>query len=175
MSTLAWISRLRTLITLVVLACFLVFAVVWGFNQVTSPFPEKAAAAPCVETPVTVDEVLRPGAITVSVLNAGGREGLASRTLADLVEQGFAKGDLDNAPEDAEVVSVAIWTDDPTSPAVRLLRSYLGGKKVQIIGSEGTAIGLNVIVGEKFPGVSAGRPQIVADKASTVCTPPALS
>lgn len=175
MSYLYWLSRLRTVITLVVLTALVVFAVIWGFNRATQPFPQQAPTPPCVETPVAVDDVLRPAAITVSVLNAGGREGLARRTLDDLVTDGFSKGELGNAPKNAKVTSVAIWTDDRTSPAVRLLRSYLGGKKVQILKGGGTAIGLNVIVGEKFSGVSNGRSQIVAASATTVCTPPALS
>ena len=175
MNYLYWLSRLRTVITLAILAGFMIFAVTWGFNRVTQPFPEKVGSPPCINTPVAVDEVLRPGAITVSVLNAGGREGLASRTMDDLTAQGFAQGELDNAPDDAKVRSVAIWTDDRTNPAVRLLRSYLGGKKVQIVAGQGTALGLNVIVGEKFPGVKTGLPQIVAQSEGTVCTPPELS
>ncbi len=43
----------------------------------TEPFPEKADAPTCVDAVVAVGDVLRPGAITVSVLNAGGRDGLA--------------------------------------------------------------------------------------------------
>lgn len=175
MTSLYWISRLRTLLTLLVLAALLVVGVTWGFNRVTAPFPEKAEDPTCVEVPVAVDDVLRPGAITVSVLNASGREGLAQRTLDDLVEQGFAKGELANGADDVEVRSVAILTDDPRSPAVRLLRSYLGGKKVQLIDGRGTSAGLNVVVGEKFSGVQKGRAQVVAASASTVCTPPALS
>lgn len=175
MNTLYWLSRLRTLITLGVLAAVLIFAVVWGFDRVTQPFPEKSETAACVTTTVAAGETLRPGAITVSVLNASGRGGLAGRTLTDLVDNGFAKGALANAPDDADVPVVAIWTDDRTSPAVRLLRSYLGGQKVQIIDGGGTAIGLNVLVGEKFTGVQPGRAQIVTDQASTVCTPPAVA
>ncbi|CAN5381191.1 hypothetical protein BH11ACT8_BH11ACT8_13380 [soil metagenome] len=175
MTSAFWLSKARTVGTLLALALVVVLAVRWGFNAVTQPFPQKAETPVCVESEVAVKDVLRPGAITISVLNAGGTEGLASRTLNDLVDQGFAEGDLANAPKDAKVGSVAIWTDDRKSPAVKLLRSYLGGKKVQIIKGDGTALGLNVIVGDQFAGVSKGRAKIVATSPTTVCTPPALS
>ena len=170
-----WAARLRTIVTITVLALVVLLAVRWGFGAVTEPFPEKAEAPTCVNAVVQVDDVLRPAAITVSVLNSGGRDGLARRVLTDLADQGFAEGALANAPDDAKVDTVAIWAEDPNSPDVKLVRSYLGGKKVKIITGIGTAVGINVIVGDKFKTVGKGRAQIVAKQETTICTPPALT
>ncbi len=170
-----WLARLRTLVTLLALGALVLFAVQWGFGAVTEPFPERAEAPVCVDTPVQVDDILRPAAITVSVFNAGGRDGLAGRTLSDLADQGFARGDIGDAPDDSDVIRVAVWSDDPSAPDVKLVRSYLGGKKVRIINRRGSAPGITVIVGDKFGGVRKGRSEIVASSATTVCTPPALS
>lgn len=168
------VSRIRTVATLVVLALLLVWGATWGFSAVTAPFPEDAEAPVCVATRLTSGDVLRPGAITISVLNAGTKIGLAGLTRDDLVERGFGKGELANAPTDSGVRTAEIWTNDPTSPAVKLVRSYLGGR-VKVVQRPPVVPGINVVVGDRFPGVRRGDRDVPIVTDTTICSPPILT
>ncbi len=166
------LGHLRTVATLAVLGVLLLVGVAWGLSAVSEPFPETADPPICVDSPVSEGDVLRPGGVTVSVLNAGERSGLASTTLDDLVDREFAKGQLNNA-SDEDVRSAQIWSADGSTAAVRLVRSYLGGK-VEVVEREGPAAGITVVVGDQFPGVKKGRGQVKVDADGTVCSPPGL-
>ncbi|MGA8258343.1 MAG: LytR C-terminal domain-containing protein [Nocardioides sp.] len=168
------LARVRTVATLVVLGLLLVWGATWGFSSVTQPFPKDADTPVCVSTALTNGDVLRPGAITISVLNAGTRNGLASLTRDGLVERGFAQGVLDNAPPDTTVRTAEIWTNDPDNPAVALVRSYLGGR-VKVVERPPTVPGINVVVGDRFPGVRRGDRDIAILTDTRVCSPPILS
>lgn len=166
-------ARLRTAGTLVVLVVLLVIGVSWGWSKVTAPVPEseEEPTALCEDVTVAKGDRLLAEQVTVSVLNAGTREGLASRTMAALVDRGLHQGQRDNAPDGTNVEGVAIWTDDPSNPAVRLVASYLG-KGVEVVRRDPVNLGVNVVVGDKFGGVVDGRPSIVVGEDAIVCIPP---
>ncbi len=65
--------------------------VTWGWSQMTEPFPGKVDAPICVDTSYAAGDELFVQDVTVSVLNASGREGLAGRTLPQLEDAGFAR------------------------------------------------------------------------------------
>src|SRR3954465_2994620 len=92
-------ARLRTAITLAALAVLTVLGVTWGWAQVLKPFPGKVDAPICVDTSYKAGDELFVQDVTVSVLNASGREGLAARTLQQLEDAGFAGGQTANAPK----------------------------------------------------------------------------
>ena len=92
-------ARLRTAITLAALAVLMLLGVTWGWAQITKPFPGKVDAAICVDTAYRAGDELFVQDVTVSVLNASAREGLAGRTLQDLHDVGFAEGQTANAPK----------------------------------------------------------------------------
>lgn len=171
--TTVW-ARLRTLLTLALLAVLLFAGVSWAVGAVSEPFPETAAPAVCDPTELANGDILRPPDMTVSVLNAGNRPGLGGDTLDDLREQGFAGGRLENADDELDdelrVRSSQIWSPEGGSPAVRLLRSYLGGR-VQVVARESPVEGLTVVVGNGFPGVREGRAQAQVREPVTVCAP----
>lgn len=166
------LGHLRTVATLAVLGVLLLVGVAWGFSAVSEPFPENADPPVCVESPVSAGDVLRPSGVTVSVLNAGERSGLASSTLDDLTDKGFAKGQFNNASGE-DVRSAQIWSADRSTAAVRLVRSYLGGR-VRVVERAGPAAGLTVVVGDQFPGIDKGRKQFKVDSDGSVCSPPGL-
>lgn len=169
------LARLRTVGTLAALLVLLLLGVTWGWSAVTAPLPEsEESAALCEDVTVAEGEKVFPEQVTVSVLNAGSREGLASRTMADLVGKGLHQGQNANAPDDAEVDYVEIWTDDPGSPAVRLVRSYLteGGKGVVVVRRDPLNLGVNVVVGDDYGEVVDGRTSVVARQDAIICSPP---
>ncbi|MBS43641.1 MAG: hypothetical protein CMH83_10875 [Nocardioides sp.] len=117
---------------------------------------------------------LRAGTITVSVLNGSGRAGLASRTLSDLVGQGFGEGTSANVPEGVDVAVTEVWAAEKT-PAVRFLRGYLQGKSRFRQVADPAYPGLTVVVSERFKGVGKGRESLPVKKAFTVCAPAQLA
>ncbi len=164
------IARIKAVATLVALGLVLVIAVSWAWAAITEPFPEREPTPACVDTVVREGEPLRPGAITVSVLNAGGEEGLARKTMDDLTSAGFDEGELGNAPDGTNVRRVEVWTTDRSDPASRLVRSYLG-KGVRLVERDGGEPGVDVVVGPRFVGVGKGISRIVLKDEATVCGP----
>lgn len=165
-------ARLRSAATMLGLAVLLLIGVAWAWSAVTEPFPEGEEAATCTTTTVAEGEKVFPAQVVVSVLNAGDREGLANGTMADLEEAGLGRGDLANAPEDADVSGVEVWAEDLKNPAVRLVVSFLG-KDAELVRRSPQLPGVNVVVGEDFPGVTGGRKSVAAKEQTTICSPPA--
>jgi hypothetical protein len=109
--------------------------------------------------------------VTVSVLNAGTRVGLAGLTMDLLVDAGFAKGSEGNAPRRTEVEEVQIWSPQPRNPAVSLVASHFGGD-VRTVRRPAEAPGVMVVVGDRFRDLAGGRRTITARQAVSVCGPP---
>jgi hypothetical protein len=164
--------RLRTAITLAALAVLMLLGVTWGWAQMTKPFPGKVDAAICVPTSYKAGDELFVQDVTVSVLNASGREGLAGRTLAELETAGFAAGQTANAPKGTALSTVAeIWVDDVDNPAAKLLRARLG--KVPVVAHpENTAAGVTVVVGDGYDQLRQGPDSVVLKDDAVVCSPP---
>ena len=167
------IGYLRTAATLGVLALLLLFGVSRGLDAVSKPFPKSEDPPICVDSAVEQGDILRAGSVTVSVVNAGKRTGLATTTLDDLEARGFARGEVANLP-DPDVTSAQIWAPADRVAAVRLVRSYLGGK-VEVVERESAVAGITVVLGSQFPGVVKGRFQVKVGTEGTVCGPPALN
>jgi hypothetical protein len=165
----------RSAATLAVLLAILAVWLVWGFTQATKPFPARdAGEAPvCTNTTIPAGERVRPDDVTVSVLNAGSRQGLAGRTMQLFVDAGFGQGDSGNAPEGTEVSTAQIWTDDPTSPAVRLVASRVAG--AEIVEQASSSAGITVVVGDQLEELQAGRRGVRAREDTVVCAPAAPS
>jgi hypothetical protein len=162
-------AHARTALTLAVLAALLIGGLAWGWSQVTEPFPESLEVATCTEQPVQPGERVRPEQVTVTVLNASERNGLASGTMERLVGHGFGEGDLGNAPAEAATSAAVIWAS-PDDPGARLVRTYLG-RDVEIVQQPEEYPGITIVVGEKFAGVSKGRKRLEAENEGSVCTP----
>jgi LytR cell envelope-related transcriptional attenuator len=166
-------ARVRTLITLAFLVVLMLIGVTWGWAQVTEPFPGKADPPICVDTSYAAGTELNVQDVTVSVLNASSREGLAARTLQQLEDAGFATGQTNNAPAGTALTAPAeIWTDTEGDPAARLLRKHVGGVPVRsdVVNS---AVGITLVVGDAFGEVDAEGPvSVVLDAEAVVCSPP---
>lgn len=168
-----WLGRLRTAATLIVLVVIVFVAVRIGLDRVAKPFPQSEETPICTTTDLLAGDTVEPNDVTVSVLNAGGADGLASRTLSDLGDRGFGRGQLGDAPEGARVASSQIWTSNGPTAAVRLVRSHLSGK-VEIVDREGPSAGITVVVGAKFSEVQDGRKKLRARDDETTCVPTTL-
>ena len=164
------IARIKALATFIVLGLVLLIGVTWAWAAITEPFPAREPTPPCVKTVIRAGEPLRPGAVTISVLNAGGPEGLARQTMDDLKSRGFDEGELSNAPGGTKVARVQVWTTDRANPAARLVGSYLG-RDVAVVKRDGGQPGINIVVGPGFAGTVKGLGRIVLKEEATVCGP----
>lgn len=164
------VTGLRTLVVLVGVALLLALAGAWGWHEMTRPLPGKADAAVCTDTTVHAGEQVFPAQVVVTVLNASNREGLAGRTISALTDEGFSAASSGNAPDNASVKRVQIWTKDPSNPAVKLVASWL--HKPTIVKRSTSLPGVVVVVGRGFPEVSGGVKHVKVAKDATVCSPP---
>lgn len=163
------LASARTLLTLVVVALLVIVVGGWGWGMLTKPFPKKADPPVCSANRVKAGDHVFPAQVTVSVLNASGREGLAGRTMSALKDDGFGAGHSGNAAKGTKVGDVQIWTDDPSSPAVALVAAWLPGTKV--VHRPGGQPGVVVVVGSKFKQVGTGPTSITAKSDATICSP----
>jgi hypothetical protein len=164
-------AGLRTAATLVGLTLMLFAGAAWGWAQLSEPFPGKAEPPTCVESTFSDGDKIYPQDVTVSVLNAGRREGLAALTMQLLVDDGFGKGDTANAPKGTEVAFAEIWSSDPSNPAVKLLRTRFGDIEVQ--DHDYNAAGVVLVVGDQFEELRDGRDSVkVHGDDVSVCGPP---
>lgn len=160
----------RSAVTLSVLALLLVVAALWGWSAATAPLPGKVDTPLCVQRAIDAGEKVYPQDVTVSVFNAGTREGLAGRVMQSFQDAGFPEGNSGNATG-AKVANVQIWSTEPKSPAVLLVASRLGDD-VQVERREGPGVGVNVIVGDGFTTLVKGPAGIVAKDDVEICSPP---
>jgi len=170
--------RLRSAITLVVLTIILLLGLVWGWTKMTEPVPSLSGGGPTAPVEVCTVRTVAKGtkvtaaAVTVSVFNAGNKDGLATRTMDQLEARGFAPGEKGNAPATASVKNVQIWADDPRNPAVRLVRSQLG-RSVKVVAPRGAPLGVGVVVvvGDGFNKLVTGLRFVRAPAAVQICSP----
>ncbi len=163
------IEGARSAITISALGLLLVLAALWGWSAATEPLPAKVDTPLCVDRTVEAGTKVFPQDVTVSVFNAGTRDGLAGRTMQLLTDDGFAEGDQDNVS--ARVGVVQIWTLEPDSPAVQLVASRLG-PGVEIEHRDPPGVGVAVVVGDQFKDLTHGERSVVAQDDATICSPP---
>ena len=166
------IGHLRTLLTLGVLGVLVLFGATWGWSAVTAPFPKSAPQKLCIATPVRPGERVSAPRVTVSVYNASQRAGLAEATISAFENQGFAAGNVGNAPKGSVVPFAQIWTTHPKNPAVLLVASRLG-PQAHVVAKQYGGPGVVVVVGDSFQQLVRGQSSVKATSATTICSPPA--
>lgn len=163
--------RLRSALTLAALLLIIGFGAKWGWSAATKSLPETTPTptGPCCSLEIAAGTKVFPEDVVVSVFNGSTRAGLAQRTLGLFGDEGFGKGQVNNAPKNSGVDVAEIWAANPNDPAVLLVASRL--KDVDIIEGPQLGAGVVVLVGDKFTGLVPGKPFVVAKADAEICAP----
>ena len=120
--------HLLTAVTLLVLVGLVGLGGYYGYRAVFSPVEDDdvtATPAGC-EDGLAKGETVRTRDVTVTVLNAGSRSGLAGQVQERLVRRGFLAGATDNAPDGTAVRFVPVLAPSRKDPAARLVAVHFG-------------------------------------------------
>jgi hypothetical protein len=163
--------RIRSAATLASLSVMVIGGGAVGWRALTAPLPEKEELPTCVATTARVGDVIFADQVTVSVYNGSRQNGLASRTLGDLVERGFHRGEGGNAPKKIRK-GVQIWAADAKNPAVALVAGHFRDPK--IVAGEALGPGVVVVVGDdsSLRPVRKSPESMAAQANGAICTPP---
>lgn len=164
--------RLSTAVTLSVLVGLLVVGAVVGMQALFAPIGDNTditLSPTCTPTLVEAGRRIRTEDVTISVFNASDRSGLAGDTLDKLARRGFLVGEVGNAPDDADVAVVQVWTTTEDDAAARLVARQFGRGTV-VKQAEDLGTGIDVVVGQRFKGLVAGAPRsIKSNETEEVC------
>ncbi len=115
-----------------------------------APSPEASAAPAAVKPP-------KPGQVTVNVLNATTRGGLAQKTADELKKRGFRVGEVSNAPKeyDKKVAGTGLLLGPAGSQkgSLTVLGTQLGGAEQRVDAARKGAE-VDLIIGDAFKGLA---------------------
>jgi hypothetical protein len=159
-------------LTLVVLAGIFVFGGITGFRLLTTSADTADPAPTCTNRTVKKGAALDSNVVKVNVFNASNRSGLANRVTINLQTNGFLGGTIGNNESATKPNRVAILTEDPTDPRVRLVARQFKNKVDYRKPDVTVGSGVIVIVGDDYAGLRSEAPtRITTDRDITVCVP----
>ena len=161
------------LLTLTVAAAVFVIGGVVGFQLLTAGTEPVADAAPtCKNEVITAGNPIDSNVVTVNVFNASSRSGLANRALIDLQANGFLGGQIGNSTSATQPRRVAILTDDPEDPRVKLVAAQFRDKVEYAPADLQVEDGIVVVVGDDYRGLKKDIvTTITTDRDIPVCVP----
>ncbi|MCQ4211871.1 MULTISPECIES: LytR C-terminal domain-containing protein [Streptomyces] len=182
-------GRSRSRIVLAVVASVVAVALIgWGSFQLVDVFTggdkataagpgpadcaKKPSASASPSVPATAKKLPAPGQITVNVLNATPRGGLAKDTADELKKRGFKIGEVGNATKayDKKVkgTGILLGATTATDAALPVLGTQLAGAE-QKADTRAKATEVDLILGTAFKSLT---PKADATKALTALTHP---
>lgn len=162
---------LAGLVALCLLALFL------GMRALTSDLPGAPTVtttdAPCTDRTVTAGSKVFPADVLVSVYNAGNQPGVANRTMTELLNRGFVRGETGNVDDADGVRFVQVWAEDPDNPAVELVARQFGSRtKIVPPPTASLGPGVLVVVGDEFERFGRRLDSVRVSSDATICSPP---
>lgn len=165
----------RTALTISVLVVVLLVGVVWGWRALFAELPSEdlgtASTGVCTVRPFTAGSTITTSDVTISVYNASTRSQLARATMNVLASRGFGAGSTGNAPEGSVVDRVEIWTQDPESAAVALVRAQIGSPVPVKVNRPELGDGVVVVVGNGWDEPTGDTTEVTLEADEDVCGP----
>lgn len=163
--------RAGVLTLAVAVAIFLVGGLL-GLRLLTAKPDDVVAAETCTPSTVTAGSELDSNVVIVNVFNASARSGLANRALINLQANGFLGGQIGNSVSETKPKRVAILTDDPEDPRVKLVAAQFKDEVEYAPADIQVEDGVIVVIGDDFRGLKAETvTTITTDRDIAVCTP----
>ncbi|WP_370617269.1 LytR C-terminal domain-containing protein [Mumia sp. Pv 4-285] len=166
---------LRTFLTLSVLTAVLIGGTYYGVRLLFADAPELPdadAVSSCRNRTLEPGEQLATNQVSVNVLNAGGRSGMANRTMINLEGIGFIRGTVGNAPADTRIANVRVVARDPKRADARLVGAQFKGKVQYTKGTPEDEASVAVYIGSGFKGMKKTPvPAVKAKTRFTMCAP----
>ncbi|MBC7631400.1 LytR C-terminal domain-containing protein [Aeromicrobium sp.] len=160
-------------LTLLVAAIVLVVGTLVGFRLLTAKADTATVAPTCTNRTIADGEKLTSNRVTVNVLNASTRSGLANRVAINLQRRGFLGGTVGNSTSNTKPSKVTILTADRKDPRVKLVAMQFRDKVTYAKSDIPAAKGVTVVVGDG--ALSGLRPEtrtfVVSDRPIQVCVP----
>jgi hypothetical protein len=169
-------SRARSAATLGVLVMLCLVGILIGIRALTADLPTdplvKKTSDQCETRTIAKGKKIRADEITVSVYNAGRKNGAASQVMKKLQTRGFAAGESGNAPKGTEVIRAQVWADSRKNSAARLVAVQLG-TGIKVFGGKPTlGPGIVVVVGDQLGKMPHAPAETRAAVRTTICSPP---
>jgi len=141
----------------------------WGMNALTAPFTSDdtsdSSSSPCATSHHTV----KRADVTVSVYNAGKRQGRAGVTLDLLEEAGFNAGAIGNAPAGMKAQVAVVHTTQAVHPDATLVARALGAHVPVVVTETDLGPGVDVIIGDKFSKLNPRAARSVRVSSTGAC------
>ncbi|MEH0420010.1 LytR C-terminal domain-containing protein [Streptomyces sp. B21-083] len=147
-----------------------------GGSKATAAGPKTdctTKAGPTATPPTAVRALPKPGGITVNVLNATPRSGLAKQAADELRKRGFRIGDVGNAPKayDKKIAGagMVLGAKSAAEAALPLVGTQLAGAQVKT-DTRASATEVDLLIGTAFTALTSKKD---ADQALAALTGPA--
>ena len=160
-------ERLTAPLSLAAGALAVLVMAVWGMNSLTAPFKDDAANSSSTTCEASKARVLKRSDVTVSVYNAGKRQGRAGATLDLLEEAGFDAGAVGNAPKKVRVHTALVRTTQAVHPDATLVAKALGAKVRVVVTADDLGPGVDVIIGDGFRKLDRNAPRTIRQPATS--------
>jgi hypothetical protein len=150
------------------LALLLLTALVWWRVLHRSDGSDHTAAAAACPTPTTVTTLVAPESVTVKVLNATSRAGIAAKARTTLIGDGFQIPQLaaNDRPKTKVPGTAEIRYTAAGKPGATVLRYYFPGAKLVVV--KGKSHVVTVSLGSRYRNVASPAAVQAAMKADKV-------
>lgn len=143
-----------------------------GLRLLTASPEDAVATETCKSSVVPAGSELDSNVVVVNVFNASARSGLANRVLINLQANGFLGGQIGNSVSATKPKRVAILTDDPDDPRVKLVAAQFKDDIDYAPADIQVEDGVVVVIGDDYDGLKAEpTTTITTDRDIPVCTP----
>ncbi|MFL6023069.1 MAG: LytR C-terminal domain-containing protein [Marmoricola sp.] len=162
-------AKLTAPLSLAAAALAVLVMALWGINALTAPFKNDSTTTTSTDCSKPSHHTIKRADVTVSVYNAGKRQGRAGVALDQLETAGFNPGAVGNAPKGFQVQVAVVRTTKTVHPDATLVARAFGPHVPVVVTSVDLGPGVDVIIGDKFLKLNAKAPRLVRVSSATSC------